>query len=118
MQKKKYYQLFLIGALVLDIVVSVLYYIWYLDRKIPTDINIVANSEQSFDFNLPVKCENTSNTCIKVMSNPGTDGMMRVTAGKSYGSCKAELKLFGIIHYKNIKFNVVKEQKLMPSGRA
>ena len=48
MQKKKYYQLFLIGALVLDIVVSVLYYIWYLDRKIPTDINIVANSEQSF----------------------------------------------------------------------
>ena len=57
MQKKKYYQLFLIGALVLDIVVSVLYYIWYLDRKIPTDINIVANSEQSFDFNLPVKCE-------------------------------------------------------------
>lgn len=103
---------------VLDIVVSVLYYIWYLDRKIPTDINIVANSEQSFDFNLPVKCENTSNTCIKVMSNPGTEGMMRVTAGKSYGSCKAELKLFGIIHYKNIKFNVVKEQKLMPSGRA
>lgn len=57
MQKKKYYQLFLIGALVLDIVVSVLYYIWYLDRKIPTDINIVANSEQSFVliFRLNVK---------------------------------------------------------------
>lgn len=66
MQKKKYYQLFLIGALVLDIVVSVLYYIWYLDRKIPTDINIVANSEQHLIFNLPVKCENTSNTCIKL----------------------------------------------------
>lgn len=57
MQKKKYYQLFLIGALVLDIVVSVLYYIWYLVRKIPTDINIVANSEQSFVliFQLNVK---------------------------------------------------------------
>ena len=59
MQKKKYYQLFLIGALVLDIVVSVLYYIWYLDRKIPTDINIVANYEQSFDFNLPVQIAST-----------------------------------------------------------
>lgn len=92
----KYYQLFLIGALVLDIVVSVLYYIWYLDRKIPTDINLVANSEQSFDFNLPVKCENTSNTCIKVMSNPGTDGMMRVTAGKSYEAAKQNLSCLAL----------------------
>lgn len=118
MQRKKYYQLFLVIVLILDIVVSFLYYIWYLDKRIPTSINIVANSEESFNFNLPVKCENTSNTCIKVMSNPGTDGRLKVTAGNDYGSCKAELKLFGIIHYKNIKFNVVKKQKLMPSGRA
>ncbi len=26
--------------------------------------------------------------------------------------------MFGIFHYRNIKFNVVKKQKLIPSGRA
>ena len=41
MQRKKYYQFILIGLLLLDIVVSILYYVWYLDRKIPANINII-----------------------------------------------------------------------------
>ena len=54
MQRKKYYQFILIGLLLLDIVVSILYYVWYLDRKIPANINIIENTEESFDFSLPV----------------------------------------------------------------
>lgn len=118
MQKRKYYQMFLMGLLVIDIVISILYYLWYVDKKIPTDINIVENTEESFDFNLPVQCANTSNKCIKVMNNSKADGVLRVSAGRSSGSCSAELKLFGVIHYKNINFNIVKKQKIMPSGRA
>lgn len=34
------------------------------------------------------------------------------------GSYKASLKLFGLFHYKNIQIDVIREQKVMPSGRA
>ena len=118
MHRKRYYQFILIGLLVLDIIVSVLYYIWYLDKKIPASINIIENTEESFDFNLPVQCNSVSNDDIKVFNNSNSGGTLKVVAGKGVGSCKAELKLFGLIHYRNIKFNVVKKQKLMPSGKA
>ncbi|MBU5478710.1 SpoIVB peptidase [Eubacterium sp. MSJ-13] len=118
MQRKKYYQFILIGLLALDIIVSVLYYIWYLDKKIPASINIVENTEESFDFNLPVQCNSISNDDIKVFNNSNKGGSLKVIAGKSSGSCKAELKLFGLIHYRDIKFNVIKKQKVMPSGKA
>ena len=118
MQRKKYYQFILIGLLLLDIVVSILYYVWYLDRKIPANINIIENTEESFDFSLPVKCNDVASDTIKVFNNSQHGGKVKVVAGESTGSCKAELKLFGIFHYRNIKFNVVKKQKLIPSGRA
>ena len=102
----------------MDIIVSVLYYIWYLDKKIPASINIVENTEESFDFNLPVQCNSISNDDIKVFNNSNKGGSLKVIAGKSSGSCKAELKLFGLIHYRDIKFNVIKKQKVMPSGKA
>ena len=118
MQRKKYYQFILIGLLLLDIVVSILYYVWYLDRKIPANINIIENTEESFDFSLPVQCNDVASDTIKVFNNSQHGGKVKVVAGESTGSCKAELKLFGIFHYRNIKFNVVKKQKLIPSGRA
>ena len=118
MQRKKYYQFILIGLLLLDIVVSILYYVWYLDRKIPANINIIENTEESFDFSLPVQCNDVASDTIKVFNNSQHGGKVKVVAGESTGSCKAELKLFGIFHYRNIKFNVVKKQKLIPSGRS
>ena len=118
MQRKKCYQFILIGLLLLDIVVSILYYVWYLDRKIPANINIIENTEESFDFSLPVQCNDVASDTIKVFNNSQHGGKVKVVAGESTGSCKAELKLFGIFHYRNIKFNVVKKQKLIPSGRA
>lgn len=117
MQRKKYYQFILIGLLALDVIASVLYYIWYLDRKIPASINIVEETEESFKFNLPVQCSNVSNNGIKVFNNSNNGGV-KVVAGRNLTSCKAELKLFGVIHYRDIKVNVVKKQKLMPSGKA
>ena len=101
MQRKKCYQFILIGLLLLDIVVSILYYVWYLDRKIPANINIIENTEESFDFSLPVQCNDVASDTIKVFNNSQHGGKVKVVAGESTGSCKAELKLFGIFHYRN-----------------
>lgn len=124
---KKKYRAVLVGALCVNILAAVLYYIWYIDRKIPDSIMLIENREEKLDFNVPLEGEIAGAVDAISIKNPvsARDGSIHFNLNKTVtmkaaniGSYKASLKLFGIFYYKNIQIDVIKEQKVMPSGRA
>lgn len=124
---KKKYRAFLVAALCISIFVAVIYYIWYIDRKVPDSIMLIENREESLDFNVPLEGEIDGAVDVISIKNTGStnDGNIHFNLNKTVrmqakntGSYKAKLKLFGLFHYKNIQIDVIKEQKVMPSGRA
>ena len=124
---KKKYRAFLVAALCISIFVAVIYYIWYIDRKVPDSIMLIENREESLDFNVPLEGEIDGAVDVISIKNTGStnDGNIHFNLNKTVrmqakntGSYKAKLKLFGLFHYKNIQIDVIKELKVMPSGRA
>ena len=124
---KRKYRVFLAIALCVNIFAAAAYYIWYIDRKVPDNIMLVENREESLEFNVPLEGE--IDGAVDVISIKNTNSVhdgnihfnlnqtVRMQANNT-GSYKAKLKLFGLFHYKNIQIDVIKEQKVMPSGRA
>lgn len=124
---RRKYRALLICALCVNIFAAAFYYLWYIDRKIPDSIMLVENREEKLKFNVPVEGEidgavdaiNVSDSDSLKDKNVHFSLNKTVTMqANSTGSYKASLKLFGLFHYKNIQIDVVKEQKVMPSGRA
>lgn len=124
---KKKYRTVLVIALCISIFAAVAYYIWYIDRKIPDSIMLVENREENLEFNVPLEGEiDGAVDAISIKSDGSVqDGNIHFNLNKTVtmkaantGSYKASLKLFGLFHYKNIQIDVIREQKVMPSGRA
>jgi len=124
---KKKYRAVLAVALCINIFAAVFYYIWYIDKKIPDSIMLVENREENLEFNLPFEGEIAGAAAAISVKNPGSikDGNIHFDLNQTVtmkaantGSYKVGLKLFGLFHYKNIQIDVIKEQKVMPSGRA
>lgn len=123
----KKYRTFLALALCASVLAAVVYYIWYIDKKVPDSIMLVENREESLEFNVPLEGEiDGAVDAISVKNTNSTnDGNIHFNLNQTVrmqanntGSYKARLKLFGLFHYKNIQIDVIKEQKVMPSGRA
>lgn len=57
MDLKKKYRAILAVALCLNIFAAILYYILYIDRKVPDNIMLIENREESLEFNVPVEGE-------------------------------------------------------------
>ncbi|HBA97251.1 MAG TPA: SpoIVB peptidase [Lachnospiraceae bacterium] len=124
---KKKYRAALAVALCVNILAAVLYYIWYIDRKIPDSIMLIEDREENLEFNVPIEGEIDGAVDAISIKNPGSvqNDNIHFNLNKTVimkaantGSYKARLKLFGLFHYKNIQIDVIKEQKVMPSGRA
>ena len=102
MEKRKY-RLLLFLVLIINTAVIGLWYWQKLEQKIPNHIYFFQNKEKKsakIDFH---------------MFGVGESQSVPVS---NLGSYHKELKLFGLIPYKNIKFDVIEEEKVMPSGRA
>lgn len=98
-----------------------------MDSKVPNHIYLFQNQDAQMNFGVPVEgsCEETKEV-IAITNGKGGQGSnqsfglnktVRVKAS-ALGSYKAELKLFGIFHYKYIHFDVIEKAKVMPSGKA
>ena len=125
--QKIVYKRVLVSALFLNIFVAVYFYLWNIDSSIPDNILLIENREEKFDFGVPLEGKiKTSVDAISVINAAKNNNKNIhfnlndpvVVQGSVEGSYKAELKLFGLFHYKDVNFNVIKEQKVMPSGRA
>ena len=140
-QQEKKYRLFLWTLLFTGIAALFLAaYISYWD-KIPSKIKIRAGVEQEFDFRIPVSGEiyrtgeeaalvsavtDLSEADERALQNAEKAGKteslhidftrtVRLKANQ-IDTYRMDLKLFGVLHYKNVDIEVVQDKMLIPSG--
>lgn len=121
------YRICLIVLLVLNIGIIGAWYWKKMDSKVPGHIYLFQNQDAQMDFGVPLEgsCNEAENVIAitngKIAQGGsqyfGLDRPVRVRAS-ALGSYQAELKLFGIFHYKYIQFDVIEKAKVMPSGKA
>lgn len=104
--------------------------VWYwrqMDSKVPDHIYLFQNQNVQMNFEVPLegRCQEAKNVIAitngeskqESVQSFGLDRPVSVMAS-ALGSYQAELKLFGIFHYKYIHFDVIEKAKVMPSGKA
>ncbi len=121
-QRYRIYRLCLIGALCLSSFALMGVTFYSIDSSIPSTINIRANEEQSFDFDVPAKAE------IVSVSDQGESnipkGAVTIDLSESVTVKAAEdsnylmqVKLFGFLPFKQVGIEVIHDQELIPVGK-
>ncbi|MDD7404244.1 MAG: SpoIVB peptidase [Butyribacter sp.] len=147
LQRRKRYRLFLCFLLLINIGVISAWYWKKMDDKVANHIYLYQNQQVDINWDVPLEGSlkeaqdviairnagsaeavvknanhagntiNNANSAEKMKQSFQLNHPVTVTAS-TLGSYQAELKLFGIIPYKSIQFDVIEEAKVMPSGRA
>ena len=116
MEKKKIYRRVLIAILFINISAILGYSYYNLDKKIPNNIKLMVNTDDNFDFSLPLHANlNTEDIkVINVNSEKIPDQQIKVNFIKPFtlrsdkvGSYTMDLKLFGVINLKKINVDVI-----------
>jgi len=110
----------------IGLVVYTVYAVYsYMDRAIPDRIHMVVNEEGRFEFGLPIEAEISSLSEEVVFSGksniPSQEIMLNLSdefsvISEKTGTYDLELKLFGILPFKDIKVSVVEEEQVIPCG--
>lgn len=125
MRSKKKYRLVLAGLLVANIF-AILFLVYYnIDRKIPDEIKMLVGTQESFNFNIPLKANIDTKDIgvlsvndLKVPTNQINIDFKQPFTLKSTqkGKYKVNLKLFGLFKFKNISLDVIDSVDLIPCG--
>lgn len=129
-RQKRIYRACLLGALVGVLVMTMMFWYWQIERMVPNEILLFENQAEDLYFRVPfmqVSMKQKDNQAMQVsMVQGGKSGenirfsmaepiSMRVGG---IGSFRAEVRLFGWLHCKDIRFDVMKEARVMPVGSA
>lgn len=125
MKRQKTYRNLLVAAFLINLVGIAFLGYKKLDNSIPNDINIVVNKSQKFDFSLPVEAGikaddvdaiNIDHAKIdKKLIKFNLNSPFVIQSSKE-GNYKIDLKLFGLIKWKQINLEVTHDIKLIPCG--
>jgi len=108
---KTKYRFFLFLLLCVSVTLLSVLSVNYINKKIPSKINIFKNEVKTIDFNLPLTGEISSNSVTSInFNNP-----ISFHAG-DIGEYSLNVKLFGLFDLKTVTINVVEEQQLIPCG--
>ncbi len=123
--KKRKFRRFLLWSFLTG-AVSVMGFSYYqLKLVIPDRINIIQNQEETVRFSLPLSATLQSESEEVVLGNGSNIPQDQITLsqsrqfslyGKSRGSYKLSLELFGLIRFKEIQVDVVTAQYAIPCG--
>lgn len=129
-KQKRIYRFCLLGALTGVLMLGVVCWYWWMERMVPNEILLFENQTEQLNFAIPfmevtMKGEDTQAAQVSVNQGEKAGGDIRfsmadpisLTAGDT-GSFQAEVKLFGWLHCKNIRFDVMEEARVMPVGSA
>lgn len=98
---------------------------FYIKRMIPDQLNIVINEEENFHFPVPVDVTLLSESEEVVLNNgsniPSNEIHLQLDEpfslySENQGTYHLGLKLFGIIHFKDIQVDVVDTKYAVPCG--
>lgn len=116
---------YLILSFWLGILLAVGITCYYVDRRIPDRLNVVANELETFDFALPFEVTMLSDSEEVVLGNPSDipSGEIRLKVDeplslcvKREGTYRLGMKLFGKIQFKEIEVDASETQYAIPCG--
>ncbi|NLO10336.1 MAG: SpoIVB peptidase [Clostridiales bacterium] len=125
MRRKKIYRRILISFFLLNIAAIIYLLIYNLNKNIPNEIKIVVDREESFSFNMPLKAniETEDIGVISVNDTSVPSNQIDIDLNEPFtlqssriGQYIINLKLFGLINYKNISLDVIDQVELIPCG--
>lgn len=126
-QERKQYRKYLSIALLISILGMLMLYLWQINRHLPENLILYENRMEQIDLHLPLVGEIAADHQAIDINGQGSEEAAAVSfsldqklslTAKQVGSYQADLKLFGVIPYRKLELNVVKEQKVMPTGNA
>lgn len=146
--ERKRYRIMLGMVFLVNLLVIGMWFWQQMDNRVPNHIYLFQNQNTTMDFEVPLwgQCNISKDDFLITNDIKNADKWKRESvevsgnAGKSIekkkvavnfqlnrpvaiqaskvGRYQAQLKLFGIIPYKNIQFDVIEQEKVMPSGKA
>lgn len=123
----KKYRRWLFAALGINLLLMAGVYLWEIESRVPGHIILYQNQEEKLDLDVPLVGEIASavQKVIHIKEDQG-DGEARSVSfsldqpvtlqAENTGSYQADLKLFGVIPYKKLQFDVIQEAKVTPAG--
>lgn len=126
-KKRRRYRFLLCFLLFLNVGIIFAWYWRKIEEKVPSHVYLFPNQNAQIDWEVPLQgnCVEAKDAIVitdsgkneNINQSFALDKPVTVTAS-ALGSYQAELKLFGLFHYKYIHFDVIEEAKVMPSGKA
>lgn len=122
---RKTFRRYLIWTFWVSLLFTVGFIWYYMERRIPDRISIVAEKEETLDLKLPFDVTLLSESEEVVLGNssniPSDEIRLKTDEplslyGKNYGSYQVDLKLFGKIRFKEIQVDVVDPRYAVPCG--
>lgn len=129
-KQKRIYRFCLLGALITVLMMAVVCWYWWMERLVPNEILLFENRTEQLNFEVPfmeltMKGEDSRTVQVSASRVKKKNGDIQFSMADPVsfmtgdtGSVQAEVKLFGWLHCKNIRFDVMEEARVMPVGNA
>lgn len=123
--RKKVYRSILICMLFLNIVGIIYFQKKNLDSQLPNNIKMIVDKKEEFDFDLPMSAKISTQEVgvLSVNNKKIPDNQIDISFSKPFSIVSSEVgqytinvKLFGLIDYKQINVDVIESVELIPSG--
>ncbi|HKL80787.1 MAG TPA: SpoIVB peptidase [Mobilitalea sp.] len=125
MRTRKIYRRILIYLLLINLLAICFLAIYNIEKNIPDEIKLLVGTEESFDFNMPLKGNIQTGDVgvisvndLKVPSDQIKFDMNQpfTLQSSQTGKYTINLKLFGIFNFKKISLDVIDTVELIPCG--
>lgn len=125
-KQKKRYRILLGTLLAVDLCIAVVWYYKKVDGIIPDHMYLFENQTARLNWKVPLSMKYSDAKEVLAIQKGSASKEQETFSwsqpftvkAETVGSCQAELKLFGVLPYKKIQFDVIKKEKIMPSGKA
>jgi stage IV sporulation protein B len=125
MKNKKLFKKCGYGLCGVMLLLLIFYFFYNIEKSLPSEIKIVVDKEESFDFNMPmegmIETDNVGVISVNNLKVPSNQINIDLTEpftleSSSTGQYKISLKLFGLFNFKNISLDVIDTKELIPCG--
>ena len=125
MKSRRRYRKILIFLFILNLFSVAFFGFYTIEKHIPDEIKILVGTEESFDFNMPLKgniiTEDIGVISVNKLKVPS--GKIDIDLNEPFtlessrtGKYSIDLKLFGFIDFKKVSLDVIDSRELIPCG--
>lgn len=125
MRSRQRYRRFLICLFLLNLFLVGFFIYYTIDKSIPDEIKILVGTQESFDFDMPLEGNITTDDVgvLQVNDLSVPSDQIRLDLNQPFtlessqtGTYSMDLKLFGLINFKRVSLDVIETIELIPCG--